>query len=117
MCKTCDRIRGLLDAAEMADNIASALKNEPDEVAMNLLSATPIGRTIKTGRTVARASAPVVRAVKRTKAGRAASKRLSRALIATQKKARLKSGKLRKGWSQSRIMREAHKIAKRGGIR
>ena len=97
----------------MADNIASALKNEPDEVAMNLLSATPVGRGIKTARTGARLAAPVVRKAARTKAGKAAGRRLSRSLQAVNKRARTKSGKLKKGWTQSKIMKTAHKMAKK----
>lgn len=114
MCKTCERIQQLLDAATMANNIASAIKNEPDEVAMNLLSATPVGRGIKTTRTAARLAAPVARKVARTKAGKAAGRRLSRSLVAVNKRARTKAGKLKKGWTQSRVMKTAHKMAKKG---
>jgi len=101
----------------MANTILSGLRNEPDEVAMDLLSATPIGRGVKAARTGVRVATPVVRKAAQTKAGKAASRRLSRALTKVNSKARLKSGKLRKGWSQSKIMREAHKLAKKGGIR
>jgi len=113
MCKTCDRIRQILDLKEIVDNVGSALANEPDEVAMALLSATPQGRAIKMGRTGAKLAAPVVRKAARSKAGKAAGRRLSRSLAAVNKKARKKSGDLKKGWSQSRIMKEAHKMAKR----
>jgi len=40
-------------------------------------------------------------------------KTMSKAMKKVSKKARLKSGKMKKGWSQSRIMREAHKECKR----
>jgi hypothetical protein len=55
------------------------------------------------------------KAVKRrvTKAARKTRSKLSKALKQINKKAKLKSGKLRKGWSQSKIMREAHKLARR----
>ena len=39
-----------------------------------------------------------------------ASKKLSKSLKEVNAKARLKSGKLRKGWSQSRIMKTAHRM-------
>ena len=116
-CKVCDRIRQIMDIAEFAGNVESAVRNEPDEVAMNLLSATPVGRGIKTARTVGRVAAPVVRKAAKTPAAKRAARRLSSALTKVNAKARLKSGNLRKGWSQSRIMKEAHKIAKKGGIR
>jgi len=37
----------------------------------------------------------------------------SRAMKQAQKKARLKSGKFRKGWDKSRLMKEYHRIMKR----
>ena len=42
------------------------------------------------------------------------SKKLSAALKQVNKKARKKNGSLRKGYTQSRIMKEAQKIARRG---
>lgn len=41
------------------------------------------------------------------------SKKLSRALKEVNKKARKKNGGFRKGYSQSRVMREAQKLARR----
>lgn len=41
-----------------------------------------------------------------------ASRKLSRALKEVNKKARKKNGDLKKGWSQSRIMKTAHRMAK-----
>jgi len=117
VCKTCERIRSILDASDMASAALEALRNNPDELAAELLSATPAGRAVKATRTGVRVATPVARKVVQSKAGRAASKRLSKALAQVNSKARLKSGKIRKGWSQSRIMKEAHKIAKKGGIR
>jgi len=41
-----------------------------------------------------------------------ASRKLSRALKDVNKKARKKNGDLKKGWSQSRIMKTAHRMVK-----
>lgn len=41
-----------------------------------------------------------------------ASKKLSKALKEVNKKARKKNGDLKKGWSQSRIMKTAHRMVK-----
>ena len=41
-----------------------------------------------------------------------ASRKLSKALRAVNKKARKKNGDLKKGWSQSRIMKTAHRMVK-----
>ena len=42
-----------------------------------------------------------------------ASKNLSRALKQINKKARKKNGDFKKGYTQSRVMRDAHKLARR----
>lgn len=42
-----------------------------------------------------------------------ASRKLSRALKEVNKKAKKKNGDLKKGYTQSRIMKDAHKLAKR----
>lgn len=42
-------------------------------------------------------------------------KRLSRALKEVNAKARLKNGNLRKGWTQSKIMKKAHALARKYG--
>ena len=42
-----------------------------------------------------------------------ASRKLGRALKQVNKKARKKSGDFKKGYSQSRVMREAHKLARK----
>lgn len=43
----------------------------------------------------------------------AASRKLSRALKQVNKKAKKKNGAFKKGYTQSRVMRDAHKLAKR----
>jgi len=50
---------------------------------------------------------------KRTRAPSAYNKRLGRALKRLNKRARLKSGKYRKGWNAKKVMRLAHKEAKK----
>jgi len=42
-----------------------------------------------------------------------ASRKLSRALKEVNKKAKKKNGQFKKGYSQSRVMRDAHKLARR----
>lgn len=63
---------------------------------------------------IERGSLAVAKQVKRRsrKTARRA-KAMSRAMMKVNKKARLKSGKMKKGWSQGKIMRESHKECKR----
>ncbi len=42
-----------------------------------------------------------------------ASRKLGRALKQINNKARKKNGDFKKGWSQSKVMRDAHKLARR----
>ena len=42
-----------------------------------------------------------------------ASRKLSRALKQVNKKAKKKTGAFKKGWNRSKVMKEAHKLAKR----
>jgi len=53
----------------------------------------------------------VSRAAKPVRKGKAPSG-MSKALKTANKKAKLKSGKFRKGWDRSRMMKYAHKIRK-----
>jgi len=61
-------------------------------------------------RPVRKADRVVKRKVKR--GATTASRKLSRALKEVNKKARKKNGDLKKGWSQSRIMKTAHRMVK-----
>jgi hypothetical protein len=58
-----------------------------------------------------RAKRTATKAVKR--GSTAASKKLSKALKVVNKKARNKKGQLRAGYDMSRVMREAHRLAKK----
>lgn len=49
---------------------------------------------------------------KKKRGSTAASRKLSKALRVVNKKARKKNGDLKKGWSQSRIMKTAHRMVK-----
>ena len=42
-------------------------------------------------------------------------RRLQRALLEVNKTARLKNGSFRKGWSMSKVMKKAHKLARKYG--
>jgi len=65
------------------------------------------------------AYAPPVRAVdkavkRKVKRGATAgSRKLGKALKKVNAKARTKSGKFKKGWTQTRVMKEAHKMKRR----
>lgn len=109
MCKTCDRIQSILDISRVMSDIRDG---DVDDLALEALALTPQGRGIKTARTAVNLSKPVVRKVAKSKAARKAGKNLSRALKEVNKKARTKGGKLRKGWTQSKVMKSAHKLAK-----
>lgn len=86
------------------------------EVALDLAQLTPYGRGAKlAGKAVALAPTPsqAKAAVKiATPAAKAAGRRLSKALAKVNSQARTKGGKLRKGWTQSKIMKKAHKLAR-----
>lgn len=62
-------------------------------------------------RPVRKADRVVKRKVKR--GATKASKKLGRALKEINKKARKKNGDFKKGYTQGRVMRDAHKLAKR----
>lgn len=54
---------------------------------------------------------PIVRTRKKTKRDKA----MSRGLREAQAKARKKNGDFKKGWNQSRVMKEAHRLARKYG--
>jgi hypothetical protein len=63
-------------------------------------------------------SAPVEKLDRKVKAkvkrgSTTASRKLSRALKQVNKKAKKKTGAFKKGWNRSKVMKEAHKLAKR----
>lgn len=58
---------------------------------------------------------PASTLVKRTRKKTDYDKRMKRALLETNKKARLKNGSFRKGWDQAKVMKKAHKLARSYG--
>jgi len=64
---------------------------------------------------IERGAMAVARKVKKRRSRKQSKngKDMSRAMKAVNKKARTKSGKLKKGWTMGRIMRESHKECKR----
>lgn len=68
-----------------------------------------IEKAAQGGKQVVRGTRKVSRAVKRARKGKAPSG-MSKALKIANRKAKLKNGKWRKGWNQSRMMKYAHKI-------
>lgn len=77
---------------------------------LQLIEATAknVKRVGKAARTIKRETKPV-----RRKAGKAA-KGMARALKRANAKARKKNGSFKKGWSQARVMKEAHRIRRLG---
>ncbi len=70
-----------------------------------------IEKAAQGGKQVVRGARKVSGAVKSVRKGKAPSG-MSKALKIANEKAKLKSGKFRKGWDQSRLMSYAHKIRK-----
>ena len=58
---------------------------------------------------------PLTSPPKRTRKKTDYDRRLSRALLEVNKTARLKSGAYRKGWDRSKVMKKAHKLARKYG--
>ena len=52
---------------------------------------------------------------KRTRKKTPMDRTMSKCLKMSNKKARLKNGSMRKGWSQARIMKEAHRLCRKHG--
>jgi len=88
-CPTCIAIQALLNAGGLPDDLSRAVGHE-------------LGHRVE-------------RRVKRTVARKVSSyhKRLGRILKRLKDRHTLKSGKWKKGWNQSRLMKAAHKEAKR----
>lgn len=71
-----------------------------------------VERAAAGGKKAIRGAREVTRAVRKVRKGKAPSG-MSKALRTANKKAKLKSGKFRKGWNQSRMMKYAHKIRRK----
>ena len=89
-CPTCFALDMLLRSRGIEPNVADTIAYSPAARSAD----RQVKKKVKRGATVA-------------------SKKLSKALKEVNKRAKTKSGKLRKGWSQSKIMKEAHKIKRR----
>ena len=98
ICPTCMAVEALLRSQRIPPAIAKDIAYDSNIKAVDRLA---IG-------TVARVAAPKIK-----RGSTAASKKLSKSLKQVNKKARLKSSKLRKGWTQSKIMKTAHKMARK----
>ena len=70
-----------------------------------------VSETIAYSRPSRKADRVVKKKVKR--GATAASRKLGRALKQVNKKARKKNGEFKKGYTQGRVMRDAHKLARR----
>jgi len=120
----CDAMRNFLNR-RVVDPIADMGRELEDLARTDLLAgispadlalmAIPGGAAAAKG---SRAGLMVAREGRKVKAGASAAsklarRRLSRALREVNAKARKKSGALKKGWSQKRIMQTAQRMAKR----
>lgn len=117
-CKICDIVRRALpdpnvDPIERVrrgiDIVRKILDNEQADLILDPLMLTPPGRAVRAGRTGVALGTKVAR----SPAAKKAAGKLSKALKKVNSKARKKSGDLKKGWNQGRIMKEAHKLARR----
>ena len=95
ICPTCMAVEALLRSQRIPPAIANDIAYDSNIKAVDRLA---IGA-------VAKVAAPKIK-----RGSTAASKRLSKKLKIVNNRARLKSGKLRKGWTQSRIMKTAHRM-------
>lgn len=104
------------------DDIEKLISAAGDEEFLNSDLVDAIVRDVQTGREVIRASGQFdlqnllprdVQKVKRTRAKTKTDKNMSKALTQANKRFRTKSGKLRKGATQGKIMKFAHKLLKK----
>jgi len=123
-CPMCKAMRNFLNrrvtdpAVDMARELEDALTRDlllgitPADLA---LAAIPGGMAAAKGSRAGIALARETKNIKKgaTAASKLARKRLSKALREVNAKARKKSGALKKGWSQKRIMQSAQRLAKR----
>tara|TARA_Y100001963_G_C6748674_1_gene432949 strand:- start:699 stop:1052 length:354 start_codon:yes stop_codon:yes gene_type:complete len=113
-CPWCKAIDEILGVSKLIDNIQDG---DALEVAASLAGFTPAGKAARLAKgalTVAPTPAQAKAAVRvATPAAKAANRKLSAALTQVNKTARLKSGQLRKGWTQSKVMKKAHALAKK----
>lgn len=123
-CPMCKAMRNFLNrrvtdpAVDMARELEEQLTRDlflgitPADIG---LAAIPGGLAAARGSRAGLALARESRNIKKgaTAASKLARKRLSKALREVNAKARKKSGALKKGWSQKRIMQSAQRLAKR----
>ena len=60
-----------------------------------------------------KSSSPGLKKKRRTRKKSASDKKMSQALTEATAKGKLKSGAWKKGWNQSRVMKEAHRLKKK----
>ena len=89
-CPTCAAVNALMLARGFSTSEASAVSGSRPIRSVD----RKVKKTVKRGAT-------------------AASRKLSRSLKSVNAKARKKNGQLKKGYTQSRIMRDAHRMAKK----
>ena len=93
-CPTCAAISAVMAAAKVPSKVRNEIAYDPRVRALDTRAKSKVKRKLG------------AQAVKRTRL-------LQRALKFVNAKARKKDGSLKKGWSQSRIMKEAHRRVKK----
>ena len=98
ICPTCMAVEALLRSQRIPPAIAKDIAYDNNIRAVDRLAIGGVAKVV----------APKIK-----RGSTKASKKLSASLKKVNKTARLKSGKLRKGWTQSRVMKTAHKLARK----
>lgn len=116
-CPTCDIIRSILDrygvkADRLTDQVLASSGLLADDGMIDGVALAQRLSPLKP--TFTKVAQEGVKAVRRaTTKQKKQRKHMSQALKNVNKRAKLKNGNWRKGWDQSRCMKEAHKEAKR----
>ena len=101
-----------IDAA--VDHTSGEFDQDPRAMAMGGLITSPTLALLGEAGPELVVPLPLV-APKRTRKKTDYDKRMRRALIEVNKSARLKNGSFRKGWDQGKVMKRAHKLARKYG--
>jgi len=116
-CPTCDRVRQYLNRAwrDSEDLLLSQGlgRDQIDPLSGDFGILNRMSFANPTFQKVAMEGVKAVRRNKPTKKQRTQRKHMSTAMKQTRDRATKKNGEWKKGWDQSRCMKEAHKLAKR----
>lgn len=97
----------------MQETVAFSLGKDAQAMAMGGLVTSPTIALL--GEAGPEMVVPLVSPPKKKRKKTDYDRRLKRALLEINKKARLKNGSWRKGWDQAKVMKKAHKLARKYG--